>query len=170
MKKIVVMAVLPLLLSACGPQADVTTETAAVHPTPPVDAAAVAASAPAGPVAAEPGDTGMDILAGRGIEVPFPYAVNYDIKDVSKNGTPRRRVLLEILDGSFEDSAAAFEAVLADDGYALTDATSDDGKLQRTYVKSGSPTYYLLMQSWQVGPPLSYPAAVGSVHVMWNDR
>lgn len=166
MNKIVMMVVIPLALAACSKPVEVVPPDSA----PPVQQQAEPEAARPNPVAAAVGDTGMDILASRGLEVTFPYAVNYDIKDVSKNGTPRRRVLLEILDGSFEDSAAAFEAILAGNGYSLTDSASTPGKLQRTYVKEGNPTYYLLMQSRESGPALSNPDAVGSVHVMWNDR
>jgi hypothetical protein len=164
--KIVMVVGIPLVLAACGKPVDV----APADSAPLVQQQAEPETASPHPVATAVGDAGMDMLASRGLEVPFPYAVNYDIKDVSKNGTPRRRVLLEILDGPFEDSAAAFEAILTGNGYSLADAASTPGKLQRTYVKEGDPTYYLLMHSRESGPSLSNPAAVGSVHVMWNDR
>lgn len=122
------------------------------------------------PVAAETGDTGMEMLLQRGIEVPFAHGVNYDIKDVSKNGTPRRRILLEVLAPDFQQAATAFTDLLEAGGYTLASEEGVAGKQQKTYVREGSPTYYLLIQDVANGPRLNDPGAVGSVHVMWNDR
>ena len=122
------------------------------------------------PVAAEAGDTGMEILLQRGIEVPFDHEVNYDIKDVSKNGTPRRRVLIEILAPDFPQAVSSFTGVLETGGYVVASDEGVPGKQQKTYVKEGAPTYYLLIQDVANGPRLNNPEAVGSIHVMWNDK
>lgn len=122
------------------------------------------------PVAAEAGDTGLEILLQRGVELPFRHLVGYDIKDVSRNGTPRRRVLVEVLHPDFREASESFLSVLREDGYT-GDAASDESfsKRQETYVKEGGPTYYLLIQDRANGPRLSSDEATGSIHIMWNE-
>lgn len=130
----------------------------------------VAAKLP-GPVAAEAGDTGLEILLQRGVEVPFRHQLGYDIKDVSKNGTPRRRILLEVLEPDFAQATDSFLSALREAGY--TGSGSDagaSGKREETYVKEGHSTYYLLIQDAANGPKLDSAEATGSIHVMWNER
>lgn len=163
MKRILVPAAFSLFLVACGSQESQTPVSAQTP------ASAVAEARPA-PVAADPADLGIDILAGRNIEIPFSHAVNYDIRDVSRSGTPRRRVLVEILDGDFEVAAEQFGESLVSRGYSLSEEERGEGMIQRTFVKEGESTYYLLMHVAGVGPELRDAEAVGSIHIMWNDR
>lgn len=123
------------------------------------------------PVVAEADDSGLDILLDRGISFPFAYSVNYDIKDVSSHGTPRRRVLVEVLEPDFSSAAEAFEEALVSSGYAsATSKNSTNDRIERVLTQSGKPTYYLLMQSSAAGPKLKDSASTGSIHIMWNQR
>lgn len=163
MKRILVPAAFSLFLVACGSQESETPVSAQA----PASASADTRSAP---VPADPADLGIDILAERNIEIPFSHVVNYDIRDVSRNGTPRRRVLVEILDGDFEAAIEQFGESLVSRGYSPTDDERSEGTIQRTFVREGEPTYYLLMHVAGAGPELRHAEAVGSVHIMWNDR
>jgi hypothetical protein len=120
------------------------------------------------PTPAPEGQKGVDVLARSGVVLSFPHAINYDILDQSRNGTPRHRVLVEVLDSDFATVVDEFGQSLVEQGYALAKDGSTDGRIKRTYIRKGAPTYYLLMQPVAVGPKLANPDATGSIHIMWN--
>lgn len=132
--------------------------------------ASQAVAPPTRPAPAPEGQKGVEVLTGNGIELTFPHAINYDILDVSKNGTPRQRVLVEVLGGDFGVVAEQFAQLLVDQGYAMASDRTTGGRIERIYTQKGKPTYYLLMQPVGIGPKLGNPDATGSIHIMWNRR
>lgn len=122
------------------------------------------------PAPAPPGQQGVAVLEATGIELEFPHAINYDIHDVSRNGTPRHRVLVEVLGGDFNTVVAQFNQALVDNGYTMTSDSSTGAKIERVYARNDMPTYYLLIQPVGAGPKLGNPDATGSIHIMWNRR
>jgi hypothetical protein len=146
MKKLLLSAALVTLIAGCNKEADQTP--ALGEPAAQAPVAAPAQAPVAKPVPAPEGDKGIDMLSAAGIKLDFPHAVSYDILDVSHAGTPRRRVLLEVLGGDFTVVTNRF-------GQSLVD-------------QAGKPAYYLLMQPVGMGPKLLGKDAVGSIHIMWN--
>ena len=165
MKNALVPMALVFLLSACGgdmqqsPTAEVP-KTAKAEPVVPVNRPA-ARPAPAG-------QKGVDILASEGVTFDFPYAINYDIMDTSSKGTPRHRVLVEVLGGNFEESVQKFTKSLTAMGYKKAGDKTKNGRMEQVYKQSGRPTYYLRIQPAEVGPELKNKRALGSIHVMWS--
>jgi hypothetical protein len=125
---------------------------------------------PSKPVTAPDGQKGVDLLAAAGVDLAFSHAINYDILDVSRNGTPRHRVLVEVLGDNFMGTVKQFDQVLAGLGYTVASNREEGGRIDRIYTSAGKPTYYLLMQAVGAGPKLGNPDATGSLHIMWNVR
>jgi hypothetical protein len=142
--------------------------------TPAVDTAAVpqqqqSKTAPVSkPVAAPAGQKGADMLVAAGLEFDFGQEVLYDILDTSKNGTPRHRVLLEVLDGSFSDAVAEVGESMESVGCQKVGDSNKAGRIQQIFKCKENVTYYLLIQPSGMGPKLAHPASVGSVHIMWT--
>jgi hypothetical protein len=113
---------------------------------------------------------GADILAAAGVNFGFPHVFHYDIMDKSRSGTPRHRVLVEVLGEDFETAARDFDASLVALGYKKISDANNNGRIEQVFSRKGKPTYYLLMQPKGRGPALRDPDAVGSIHVMWNAR
>lgn len=120
------------------------------------------------PVPAPEGEKGADLLAGAGVALDFPHAIAYDILDVSRAGTPRHRVLVEVLGGDFAAATQKLGQTLAGLGYIKKADTNKDGRIEQVYTMDGKPAYYLLMQPAGMGPKLVGKDAVGSIHIMWN--
>jgi hypothetical protein len=164
MKRIVVCAIVATaLLSACKPHDAGAAGTSAPTPKAPVVAArSQAASA----------DTrkGVDLLTDAGVTFAFPNVIHYDIVDKSRRGTPRHRVLIEVLDGDFATATRQIDKSLVDLGYSKTSDANKGGRIEQVFKQKGKPTYYLLMQPEGMGPALRDPNAVGSIHIMWNAR
>lgn len=169
--KLLASITLALLVSACS------------NDTPPLESSTPdSAAAPAqknegeglaeirGPQVAPEGDTGTEFLASQGVALEFPHQINYDILDMSRNGTPRHRVLVEVLGGDFAQASAGFSSSLEKIGYRKAGETIDGQRIEQTFVQEGKPTYYLLIQPAGSGPQLGNPDAVGSIHIMWNKK
>ena len=166
MKKLFLSTALMVLIAGCNKETDQAPaqgEPAAQAPS------ATSVRAPvAKPVAAPEGEKGVDMLTAAGIKLDFPHAVSYDIMDVSRAGTPRRRVLLEVLGGDFATATERFGQSLVNAGYAKTSDKNNGGRIDQIYEQAGKPAYYLLMQPAGMGPKLLGKDAVGSIHIMWN--
>jgi hypothetical protein len=154
-----------LLLASCNKSEQVAPapNSPAVSEQQPPDAAPVPK-----PVPAPAGQKGADLLAAAGLTFEFGQEVLYDILDTSKNGTPRHRVLLEVLDGSFPDAVAEVGESLENAGCHRTSDSNNAGRVQQVFKCSENTTYYLLMQPAGMGPKLAHPGSVGSVHIMWT--
>jgi len=171
MKKLPVSLILVLLVSACSNDTSPTPSNTAADET--VAAAQEAPSSvpeKSGPRAAPEGETGAELLASQGVVMEFPHEIGYDIMDTSRNGTPRHRVLVEVLGGDFAKQSADFAAALEKIGYRKASESVDGERVEQVQVQEGKPTYYLLMQPAGSGPKLKNPDAVGSIHIMWNKR
>jgi hypothetical protein len=166
MKKLLLSAALVTLIAGCNKEADQTP--ALGEPAAQAPVAAPAQAPVAKPVPAPEGDKGIDMLSAAGIKLDFPHAVSYDILDVSHAGTPRRRVLLEVLGGDFTVVTNRFGQSLVDAGYTKTSDKNNGGRIDQVYEQAGKPAYYLLMQPVGMGPKLLGKDAVGSIHIMWN--
>lgn len=166
MKKLLLSAALVALIAGCNTETDqVPAQGEPVAQAP----SATSVQAPvAKPVAAPEGDKGVDMLSAAGIKLDFPHAVSYDIVDVSRAGTPRRRVLLEVLGGDFTTVTERFGQSLVDAGYTKTSDKNNGGRIDQVFEQAGKPAYYLLMQPVGMGPKLLGKDAVGSIHIMWN--
>ena len=170
MKKLPACLILALLVSACSndtspPAGDAADGSASASPD--VQPAVVEES---GPRVAPEGDTGAEFLAQEGVVMEFPHEIGYDILDTSRNGTPRHRVLVEVLGGDFATTSADFVASLEKIGYRKASESVEGQRIEQVQVQEGKPTYYLLMQPVGTGPELKNPDAVGSIHIMWNKR
>jgi hypothetical protein len=162
MKKLLLIpAMLVLLLSACG-KGDRQNQPSENKP--------VAETGKPVPRVAPEGQMGVDILAGEGVTLDFPHTINYDIMDTSRKGTPRHRVLVEVVGGDFDKTIRGFTKSLSDMGYKKTRNKAVNGRVEQIYKQAGRPTYYLLMQPVEIGPRLKHDKAVGSIHIMWNQR
>lgn len=120
------------------------------------------------PVPAPEGEKGADLLAEAGVALDFPHAIAYDIMDVSRAGTPRHRVLVEVLGGDLATAKQRLGQTLTGLGYAKKADTDKGGRVEQIYTMGGKPAYYLLIQPAGMGPKLVGKDAVGSIHVMWN--
>ena len=170
MNRLIACILLAGLLTACDAGNDGTQDPSQiVLPREEAPAAAREAARPK-PEPAPAGQKGVDVLAQAGIEFAFPHAINYDIFDQSRSGTPRHRVLVEVIGGDFATVAEQFGQSLVDKGYALAKDGGTGGRIERTYTREDAPTYYLLMQPVAIGPKLARPDATGSIHIMWNRR
>ncbi len=169
MKKLPACLILALLVSACGNNAplagNAAGETSATAPK-----AQIAAPEESGPRTAPEEDSGAEFLVGQGVAMEFPHEIGYDILDTSRNGTPRHRVLVEVLGGDFAKESADFVASLEKIGYRKASESTNGQRIEQVQVQEGKPTYYLLMQPVGSGPKLKNPDAVGSIHIMWNKR
>jgi hypothetical protein len=160
----IAIVALAALLASCNndqqvaPAADTTVPQQQQSHTPPV----------AKPVPAPAGQQGADMLAAVGLEFDFGHDVLYDILDTSKNGTPRHRVLLEVLDGGFGDAVEKVGMSMEDMGCTKTSDSNTSGRIQQIFKCKENTTYYLLMQPAGMGPKLASPASVGSIHIMWT--
>lgn len=138
------------------------------------DASAAATGAPAvdveQPMEKLQAQSGVQLLEQEGITFDFPHAINYDIVDKNRRGTPRHRVLVEARGGDFDKIARGFTTSLAHMGYKKKKESNAGGRIRATYAAKGRPTLYLRMQPLAIGPKLKSKDAVGSIHVMWNAR
>lgn len=169
MKRFFASLAMAMFLAACGQggheQQSGASTTSTPEPAPPTTPPVKAP-----PRAAPEGEKGVDLLAGNGIALDFPHEINYDIIDTSRNGTPRHRVLVEVLGGDFPAVVQQFTATLAGTGYRKGSEKNDVQRIEQVYVKRDQPTLYLLMQPAGTGPKLKNPDSTGSIHIMWNKR
>lgn len=167
MNKLPATLMLALLVSACSGGSSPGTEA----PGGPAAAAdQPATTGEGGPRAAPEGDSGSGFLADQGVAMTFPHEIGYDILDTSRNGTPRHRVLVEVLGGDFAKESVEFTTSLEKIGYRKASESVDGQRVEQVWVQEGKPTYYLLMQPVGSGPELGNADAVGSIHIMWNKR
>lgn len=155
MRKLVAVASISLLLSACG--ADQPAATSGQARVPSLEATTPVAQEP---VSGDQVDQGLESLQQR-----TATSVRYDRIRTLEDGTKQRQVFVEMLGATAEEADAHAMQVFEDAGFTVRRGLVDKNGIRLQYRKPGVESINALIRTAEAGPPLNDPAATSSFYI-----
>jgi hypothetical protein len=156
-RSLVLCLALTVALAACQQQAPVE-QAATPEPTP-------AAEPVAPPIA--PGKQ-LERPMPDGIALQVPYNAVYDKDLAAKDGSIRRRVILEFLDGSVESIGTQLEGQLKTAGYRKGKPRDEEGGVRTNYARTGDGSKVSILIRPKLDQRFRDDRALGTVSFSWT--